>query len=214
MINDLKKDCEVRMQKTLDALEQAFSRVRTGRAHPSMLKDVMVPYYGTDTPLMQVANVNVDDSRTLIVQPYERNMVGAIDKAIRNSNLGLNPVTTDVIRVPLPALTEQTRQLIGARELALLKPDALLINTARGGLVDEQALADSLRAGHLGGAAFDVLSEEPPRQGNPLLAGDIPRLIITPHNAWGSREARQRIVGQMAENASAFFAGAPVRVVG
>ena len=110
MINDLKKDCEVRMQKTLDALEQAFSRVRTGRAHPSMLKDVMVPYYGADTPLMQVANVNVDDSRTLIVQPYERNMVGAIDKAIRNSNLGLNPVTTDVIRVPLPALTEQTRR--------------------------------------------------------------------------------------------------------
>lgn len=110
MINDLKKDCEVRMQKTLDALEQAFSRVRTGRAHPSMLKDVMVSYYGSDTPLMQVANVNVDDSRTLIVQPYERNMVGAIDKAIRNSNLGLNPVTTDVIRVPLPALTEQTRR--------------------------------------------------------------------------------------------------------
>ena len=88
MINDLKKDCEVRMQKTLDALEQAFSRVRTGRAHPSMLKDVMVPYYGSDTPLMQVANVNVDDSRTLIVQPYERNMVGAIDKAIRNSDMG------------------------------------------------------------------------------------------------------------------------------
>ena len=110
MINDLKKDCEVRMQKTLDALEQAFSRVRTGRAHPSMLKDVMVPYYGTDTPLMQVASVNVDDSRTLIVQPYERNMVGAIDKAIRNSDLGLNPVTADVIRVPLPALTEQTRR--------------------------------------------------------------------------------------------------------
>lgn len=110
MLNDLKKDCEVRMQKTIDALEQAFSRVRTGRAHPSMLKDVMVPYYGTDTPLMQVANVNVDDARTLIVQPYERSMVGAIDKAIRNSDLGLNPVTADVIRVPLPALTEQTRR--------------------------------------------------------------------------------------------------------
>lgn len=111
-------------------------------------------------------------------------------------------------------LTEQTRHLIGTRELALMKPNALLINTARGGLVDEQALADALRAGHLGGAAFDVLSEEPPRHGNPLLADDIPRLIITPHNAWGSREARQRIVGQMAENATAFFAGAPVRVVG
>lgn len=110
MLEDLKKDCAVRMRKSLDALEQAFSRVRTGRAHPSMLKDVMVPYYGTDTPLMQVANVNVDDSRTLIVQPYERSMVAAIDKAIRNSDLGLNPVTADVIRVPLPALTEQTRK--------------------------------------------------------------------------------------------------------
>lgn len=110
MLNDLKKDCEVRMQKTIDALEQAFSRVRTGRAHPSMLKDVMVPYYGADTPLMQVASVNVEDARTLLVQPYERTMVGAIDKAIRNSDLGLNPVTADVIRVPLPALTEQTRR--------------------------------------------------------------------------------------------------------
>ena len=110
-------------------------------------------------------------------------------------------------------LTEQTRHLIGAAELALLKPHALLLNTARGGLVDEQALAEALRAGHLGGAAFDVLSEEPPRHGNPLLAADIPRLIITPHNAWGSREARQRIVGQLSENARAFFAGAPIRVV-
>ena len=110
MLNDLKKDCEVRMTKTLDALVQAFGRVRTGRAHPSMLKDVMVPYYGADTPLMQVANVVVEDSRTLLVQPYERTLVGAIDKAIRNSDLGLNPVTTDVIRVPLPALTEQTRR--------------------------------------------------------------------------------------------------------
>lgn len=110
-------------------------------------------------------------------------------------------------------LTEQTRNLIGKAELARMKPTALLINTARGGLVDEQALADTLRAGHLGGAAFDVLTEEPPRQGNPLLAGDIPRLIITPHNAWGSREARQRIVGQLSENAAAFFAGMPQRVV-
>lgn len=134
------------------------------------------------------------------------------------------PARTD--RLPLDALlpqvdalslhcplTEQTRHLIGAAELALMKPQALLINTARGGLVDEQALADALRAGRLGGAAFDVLSEEPPRHGNPLLAADIPRLIVTPHNAWGSREARQRIVGQLSENAAAFFAGAPKRVV-
>ncbi|KAF0861716.1 2-hydroxyacid dehydrogenase [Pseudomonas sp. LD120] len=110
-------------------------------------------------------------------------------------------------------LNEHTRNFIGARELALLKPGALVINTARGGLIDEQALADALRSGHLGGAATDVLSVEPPVAGNPLLASDIPRLIVTPHNAWGSREARQRIVGQMTENAQAFFSGAPLRVV-
>jgi glycerate dehydrogenase len=110
-------------------------------------------------------------------------------------------------------LNEHTRHMIGARELALLKPSALVVNTARGGLIDEQALADTLRSGHLGGAATDVLSVEPPSAGNPLLANDIPRLIVTPHNAWGSREARQRIVGQLAENARAFFNGAPLRVV-
>lgn len=119
----------------------------------------------------------------------------------------------DVLSLHCP-LTEQTRHLIGARELALLKRGALLINTARGGLIEEKALADALRSGHLGGAASDVLSEEPPRQGNPLLDLDIPRLIITPHCAWGSREARQRIIQQLAENVRAFRDGAPIRVVG
>ena len=110
-------------------------------------------------------------------------------------------------------LTEHTRNFIGARELALLKPGAFVVNTARGGMIDEQALADALRSGHLGGAATDVLSVEPPRDGNPLLGADIPRLIITPHSAWGSREARQRIVGQLAQNAEAFFNGTALRVV-
>ncbi|WP_413794069.1 MULTISPECIES: 2-hydroxyacid dehydrogenase [unclassified Pseudomonas] len=110
-------------------------------------------------------------------------------------------------------LNEHTRHFIGARELALLKPGAFVVNTARGGLIDEHALAEALRNGHLGGAATDVLSVEPPSQGNPLLAGDIPRLIVTPHNAWGSREARQRIVGQMSENAQGFFSGTARRVV-
>jgi len=110
-------------------------------------------------------------------------------------------------------LNEHTRNLIGARELALLKPGAFVVNTARGGIIDEQALADALRSGHLGGAATDVLSVEPPRDGNPLLAADIPRLIITPHSAWGSREARQRIVNQLGENAEAFFNGTALRVV-
>lgn len=111
-------------------------------------------------------------------------------------------------------LTDQTRNLIGARELQLMKPTAFIINTARGGLIDEQALADTLRSGHLGGAATDVLISEPPSNDNPLLAADVPRLIVTPHSAWGSREARQRIVGQLRENAEAFFAGIPKRQVG
>lgn len=110
-------------------------------------------------------------------------------------------------------LNDATHNLIGEYQLSLMKPGAFLINTARGGLVDEQALADALRRGHLGGAATDVLTREPPTDGNPLLAPDIPRLIVTPHSAWGSREARQRIVIQLMENAQAFFDGAPRRVV-
>ena len=110
MINEIKKDGEARMQKTLEALESTFSKVRTGRAHPGMLSGVMVNYYGADTPLNQVASVNVEDSRTLLVQPFERTMVQAIDKAIREADLGLNPMTADVIRVPMPALTEDTRR--------------------------------------------------------------------------------------------------------
>ncbi len=110
MINEIKKDGEARMSKTLEALESTFSKVRTGRAHPGMLSGVMVSYYGADTPLNQVASVNVEDSRTLLVQPFERTMVQAIDKAIREADLGLNPMTADVIRVPMPALTEETRR--------------------------------------------------------------------------------------------------------
>ncbi|NMT62020.1 D-2-hydroxyacid dehydrogenase [Marinobacter orientalis] len=99
-------------------------------------------------------------------------------------------------------LTDETRNMIGSRELKMMKKEALLINTSRGGLVDEQALADALRAGTIGGAGFDVLTEEPPRNGNPLLADDIPNLIVTPHSAWASREARQRIVEITARNLS------------
>ena len=110
MINEIKQDGESRMQKTLEALESTFSKVRTGRAHPGMLTGVMVSYYGSDTPLNQVASVNVEDSRTLLVQPFDRTMTQAVDKAIREADLGLNPMTADVIRVPMPALTEETRR--------------------------------------------------------------------------------------------------------
>lgn len=118
----------------------------------------------------------------------------------------------DVLSLHCP-LTEATRNLVDAAALARMKPTALLINTARGGLVDEAALAAALRAGRLGGAGFDVLTEEPPRGGNPLLAGDIPNLIVTPHNAWASREARQRLIDQTAENLRHWIGGAPIRHV-
>ena len=110
MINDLKKDSEDRMNKTLESLEHGFAKVRTGRAHPSILNGVMVSYYGSDVPLNQVANVGLEDSRTLLVQPFERSMTSTIDKAIREAGLGLNPITADAIRVPMAALTEETRR--------------------------------------------------------------------------------------------------------
>lgn len=112
----------------------------------------------------------------------------------------------DVLTLHLPLLPE-TRSLIGAKELALMKPDAVLINTARGALVDERALAEALRAGRLGGAGIDVLSQEPPVDGNPLLEPGVPNLIVTPHIAWASREARQRVVHELAANIAAFRKG-------
>ena len=134
---------------------------------------------------------------------------------MRDGRLPLDELLPQVDALTLHCpLTEQTRDLIGAEQIALMKPGAFLVNTGRGGLVNEPALAAALRSGHLGGAATDVLTVEPPKNGNPLLDADIPRLIVTPHSAWGSREARQRIVGQLAESAEAFFKGAAVRVVG
>ena len=110
MINDIKKQGEDKMKKAIEALENAFSKLRTGRAHPGILQGVMVSYYGSEMPLNQVASINVEDSRTLLVQPFDRSMVQAVDKAIRESDLGLNPMSAEVIRVPLPALTEETRK--------------------------------------------------------------------------------------------------------
>ena len=119
---------------------------------------------------------------------------------------------SDVITLHLP-LTAQTRNLIGAPELARMKPGVLLINTARGGLVDERALAEALRTGAIAGAGFDVLSVEPPRAGNPLLELDSPNLIVTPHVAWSSREAMQALADQLIDNVEAFVQGAPRNAV-
>ena len=110
-------------------------------------------------------------------------------------------------------LTEQTRGLIGMEELRAMKPSAFLINTARGGIVDETALAEALREGIIAGAGVDVLTEEPPRHGNVLLAPDIPNLIVTPHSAWATRDSRQRLVDQVAANIEAWRAGSPRNVV-
>jgi glycerate dehydrogenase len=118
----------------------------------------------------------------------------------------------DVVSLHLP-LTPETRNLIGAAELAKMKPGALLINTARGGLVDERALAQALRAGTIAGAGFDVLSVEPPREGNPLLELDMANFILTPHVAWAGRQAQQALADQMMDNVEAFVRGAPRNVV-
>ena len=119
---------------------------------------------------------------------------------------------SDVISLHCP-LTEATRKLIGTRELGLMKPDAILINTARGGLVDEAALADALTNGRIGGAGIDVLPEEPPVNGNILLDLNLPNLIVTPHVAWASQTAMRKLADQLTANIEAFAAGKPRNVV-
>lgn len=111
MIDEIIGDAEDRMQKSVASLEDAFKRIRTGRAHPSILDSVMVSYYGTDTPLNQLANVNVEEGRSLLISPWEKPLIGEIEKAIMKSDLGLNPSNNgDTIRVPMPVLTEETRK--------------------------------------------------------------------------------------------------------
>jgi len=111
MINEITTDAEERMQKSVASLETAFNKIRTGRAHPSILDGIMVPYYGADTPLNQLANVNVEEGRSLVVNPWEKSAIGEIEKAILRSDLGLNPSNNgESIRVPMPPLTEETRR--------------------------------------------------------------------------------------------------------
>jgi glycerate dehydrogenase len=120
---------------------------------------------------------------------------------------------SDIVTLHSP-LNEKTRNMIGATELGVMKPDAILINTARGGLVEERALAESLRSGSLGGAGFDVLTTEPPRAGNTLLDLRLPNFILTPHNAWASRETMQTLADQLIDNLEAFVRGAPRNLIG
>ncbi|MFC0336538.1 ribosome recycling factor [Kushneria avicenniae] len=111
MINEIQKDAESRMQKSVESLHSTFGKIRTGRAHPSILESIRVEYYGSEMPLSQVANINVEDARTLAVVPWEKSMVPKVEKAIMMADLGLNPSSAGtVIRVPMPPLTEETRK--------------------------------------------------------------------------------------------------------
>ena len=111
MIDDIKSEASERMEKSLEALGHNFNKIRTGRAHPSLLEGVKVHYYGSDTPLNQVANISVEDARTLSLTAWDKSMIPDIEKAIMKSDLGLNPATAgEVIRIPMPMLTEETRK--------------------------------------------------------------------------------------------------------
>jgi ribosome recycling factor len=111
MIDEILADAETRMRKSVDALRSELVKIRTGRAHPSLLDQIVVDYYGTDTPINQVANVTVEDSRTLAVAPWEKQMGAVVEKAIMNSGRGLNPSTAgNLIRIPMPPLTEERRR--------------------------------------------------------------------------------------------------------
>jgi ribosome recycling factor len=111
MIDDIQSDAEERMQKSLDALAQNFNKIRTGRAHPSILDGIRIDYYGAETPLKQMASINVEDARTLAVSVFDKSITPDVEKAIMKSDLGLNPSSAgDVIRIPMPMLTEETRK--------------------------------------------------------------------------------------------------------
>ena len=114
MIEEILQDADERMSKSVVALENAFKRIRTGRAHPAILDAVMVSYYETDTPLNQLASIHVEEGRSLLISPWEKSIIGDIEKAIHKSDLGLNPSNNgDAIRVPMPPLTEETRREYG-----------------------------------------------------------------------------------------------------
>lgn len=151
-----------------------------------------------------------------LAQAFDMNvLVGAIpNRPYVEGRIALNELfeRVDYLSLHCP-LTEDTQDLIDAKAFDRMKPTAFLINCARGGVVNEQALADALQQGKIAGAATDVLTIEPPKQGNILLDSNIPNLIITPHSAWGSVDARQRIVQQLVENVEAFKKGQPIRQV-
>jgi ribosome recycling factor len=156
MIDDLKKEADVRMAKAIDALGNAFNKIRTGRAHPSLLDGLTVDYYGVITPLAQAASIVIEDARTLSVTPWEKSLVQGIEKAIMKSDLGLNPSTAGtVIRIPLPALTEETRKVYGKQAKAEAENGRIsvrnirrdVLSTLKGLLKDKEISEDEERKG-------------------------------------------------------------------
>jgi len=156
VIDDIKTDADKKMQKSLEALHSAFNKIRTGRAHPAILDSVMVNYYGQETPLKQVASVNVEDNRTLLVASWEKNLVPTIEKAIMMSDLGLNPSSNgDAIRVPMPMLTEETRKEMVKQAKADAEQGRVSVRSARRDansmlkdmLKDKEISEDDLRRG-------------------------------------------------------------------
>ncbi len=138
MINDIKKESEQRMHRAIEAVKEEMRRLRTGRAHAGLLEHVMVDYYGTNVPIKQTANISVEDARTIVVTPWEKQMVSAVEKAIINSGLGLNPVTAgQVIRVPLPPMTEERRREIVKVVRSQAENSRVAVRTAR-----REALSD------------------------------------------------------------------------
>ena len=138
MINDIKKESEQRMHRAIEAVKEEMRRLRTGRAHAGLLEHVMVEYYGTNVPIKQTANISVEDARTIVVTPWEKQMVSAVEKAIINSGLGLNPVTAgQVIRVPLPPMTEERRREIVKVVRSQAENGRVAVRTAR-----REALSD------------------------------------------------------------------------
>lgn len=160
---------------------------------------------------------NIGKTLATYAQAFKMNVVFAEHKnaqSVRDGYVSFDEAirSADVVSLNCP-LTPQTANMIGETELQRMKPGAVLINCGRGGLVDEQALVAALKYGQIGGAGFDVLTEEPPRNGNPLLKARLPNLIVTPHMAWGSEEARHRLFAILLENINRFAAGQPQNVV-
>jgi glycerate dehydrogenase len=182
--------------------------------HPVMeLRGKTLGIVGFGTIGQRVAEVARAFGMQIVIAQSSRKQSGSV-KFDAGKRLPLPELlsTADIVSLHCP-LTADNRRMIDAQAIAHMKPQALFINVSRGGLVDEQALADALKDGRIAGAGIDVLSEEPPVNGNPLLADDIPNIIVTPHSAWASREARQALVHQVASIIEAFIEGRRINAV-